>query len=139
MARTRVAANPVYEDVAKLILRLALGAMMLFHGLAKLGDGGALRWIEGRLTEAGLPELLAYGVYIGEIVAPVMLIAGVYARIGAGLVIINMLFAIGLAHTAELVALNENGGYALELHVFYTFSALAIAVSGSGRLALKPD
>lgn len=139
MARVRAAVSPLYEDVARLILRVTLGSMMLFHGVAKLGDGGALRWIEKSLADAGLPELLAYGVYIGEIVAPLMIIAGVYARVGAGLVVVNMLFAVGLAHTGELLALNEHGGYALELHVFYTFSALTIALSGSGRLALRPD
>lgn len=139
MAKARPAGNPLLEDLSKLILRLTLGLLVLFHGVSKLGDGGALHWIEGQLAAAGLPELLAYGVYVGEIAAPLMIVAGVYTRIGAGLVIVNLLFAVGLAHTAELLALNEHGGYALELHVFYVFVAVAIAVSGSGRFALRPD
>jgi len=131
--------SELYEDLSRLVLRLSLGGMMLFHGVAKLGDGGALHWIGNQLGDLGLPSVLAYGVYVGEIVAPLMIIAGVYCRIGAAIVVVNMLFAVGLVHTAELLTLNEHGGYALELHVFYTFVAVALALMGSGRFAVKPD
>ena len=127
------------DDIGKLLLRLTVGVLMLFHGVAKLGDGGALNWIGRQLAEHGLPSVVAYGVYIGEIVAPLMVIAGVYCRIGAGLMVVNMLFAVGLVHMAELVTLNEHGGYALELHAFYAFVAVAIVLLGSGRFAVRPD
>jgi putative oxidoreductase len=129
----------LYDDAGKLVMRLTLGLLMLFHGIAKLGDGGSLSWISSQLSELGLPGFIAYGVYVGEIVAPLMIIAGVYCRIGAAIVIVNMLFAVGLVHVAELFMRNEHGGYALELHAFYTFTALAIALTGSGRFAVKPD
>lgn len=131
--------EPLWTDLGKLTLRLSLGGLMLFHGFTKLGNSGALQWIGGQLGAAGLPEFLAYGVYVGEIVAPLMVVAGVYCRIGSGLIAINMLFAVLLAHGAELLALNEQGGYALELQAFYLLSAVALALLGSGRLALKPD
>ena len=131
--------SAIYDDLGKLILRLMLGGLMLFHGFAKLGDGGSLSWIGGQLDDIGLPAFIAYGVYVGEIAAPLMIIAGVYCRIGAAIIIVNMLFAVGLAHTAELFRLNEQGGYALELHAFYTFTAVAIGLLGSGRFAAKPD
>jgi putative oxidoreductase len=131
--------TPLYDDAGKLVLRLMLGGLMLFHGVAKLGDGGSLNWIAGQLSDLGLPGFVAYGVYIGEIVAPLMIIAGVYCRIGAAILIVNMLFAVGLVHVAELFMRNEHGGYALELHAFYTFTAVAIALTGSGRFAVKPD
>ena len=129
----------LYDDAGKLVLRLTLGGLMLFHGVAKLGDGGSLNWIAGQLSDLGLPGFVAYGVYIGEIVAPLMIIAGVYCRIGAAILVVNMLFAVGLVHVAELFTRNEHGGYALELHAFYTFTAVAIALTGSGRFAVKPD
>jgi putative oxidoreductase len=131
--------TPLYDDAGKLVLRLMLGGLMLFHGVAKLGDGGSLNWIAGQLSDLGLPGFIAYGVYIGEIVAPLMIIAGLYCRIGAAILIVNMLFAVGLVHVAELFMRNEHGGYALELHAFYTFTAVAIALTGSGRFAVKPD
>lgn len=131
--------SALYEDVSKLILRLTLGVLMIFHGVAKLGNGGALDWIGRQLSDLGLPSIIAYGVYVGEIVAPLMVIAGVYCRIGAGLMVVNMIFAVGLVHTAELLTLNEHGGYSLELHAFYFFVAIAIAFMGSGRFAVRPD
>lgn len=128
-----------YDDVGKLILRLTVGGLMLFHGFAKLGNSGALDWIGRQLTDAGLPSFVAYGVFIGEIVAPVMVMAGVYCRVGGLLIIVNMCFAVGLAHLAEIFTLSQQGGYALELHAFYTFGAAALALLGSGRYAVKPD
>lgn len=129
----------LYDDVGKLVLRLTLGCLMLFHGVAKLGDGGSLNWIAGQLADIGLPGFLAYGVFVGEIVAPLMIIAGVYCRIGAGLIVLNMLFATGMVHMAEIFLRNEQGGYALELQALYTFTALAIGFCGSGRFAVRPD
>ena len=67
----------LYDDFGRLVLRLTLGGLMLFHGFSKLGSGSSLNWIGGQLSAAGLPEFLAYGVYVGEIVAPLMIIAGV--------------------------------------------------------------
>ncbi len=127
------------DDAGKLLLRLTLGVLILFHGVDKLGDGGSLDWMGGQLSAAGLPAFLAYGVYVGEILAPLMVMAGVYCRIGAALIVVNMLFAVGLAHSGELLALNQHGGYALELQAFYALTAAALVMMGSGRLAIRPD
>ncbi len=48
-------------DLGKLIIRLTLGGLMLFHGIAKLLNG--VGFIEGELASHGLPTFLAYGVY----------------------------------------------------------------------------
>lgn len=129
----------LYDDLGKLVLRITVGGLMIFHGVAKLGDGGALDWIGRQLGDAGLPAIMAYGVYVGEIAAPLMVLAGVYCRIGAGLIVVTMLFAVGLAHAGELISLNQQGGYALELQAFYTLTAVALIFFGSGRFAVKPD
>ena len=132
--------HPVfYDDLGKLLLRVTVGGLMLFHGVAKLGDGGALDWIGRQLTDVGLPAVLAYGVYVGEIAAPLMVLAGVYCRVGAAIMVVTMFFAVGLAHIGELLALNQQGGYALELQAFYTLTAAALILFGSGRFAVKPD
>lgn len=129
----------LYDDLGKLVLRVTLGGLMLFHGVAKLGDGGALDWIGRQLSDAGLPAVVSYGVFIGEIAAPLMVLAGVYCRVGAGLIVVTMFFALGLAHVPEFFALNQQGGYALELQVFFTLTAAALILFGSGRFAIKPD
>ena len=79
------------DDLGKLVLRLTVGILILLHGIAKLSTG--VGGIAGMLAGHGLPQQLAYGVYIGEIVAPVLLIVGFYTRPAAWIVVINMLVA----------------------------------------------
>ena len=123
------------SDLGKLILRLNIGILMLFHGLHKLGDG-KLDGIMGKLVEVNLPESLAFGVYAGEILAPLMLIFGVFTRLGALMIVVNMLFAIGLMHMADLNTFTPYGGWKLELQALYLFGALAVSFLGAGRIAL---
>jgi putative oxidoreductase len=123
----------------KLVLRLTLGILLLFHGAGKLLHPGSVDFISSTLTGAGLPGVIAYGVYVGEVIAPLMIILGIYTRIGGLLIVINMLFAILLVHTGDLFTVTEHGGWRLELQAFYLFSGLALMFLGSGRLAVKPD
>lgn len=127
------------DALGKLILRLTVGVLMLFHGIAKISDPGTVDFIGGALSGSGLPSILAYGVYIGEVIAPLMLVVGVYCRYGAIIIVINMLFAILLMHTGDIFALTDHGGWRLELQGSYLFGALAIMFLGSGRHAVKPD
>ena len=126
-------------DVGRLILRITVGGLMLFHGVAKIMHPASLDFITGMLTANGLPALLAYGVFIGEVIAPVLVIAGYQARIGALLMAANMLFALFLAHAGELFSLSEHGGLAIELQLFYLFTAIAVMFLGSGKYAFKQD
>ena len=127
------------DAAGKLLLRLTVGGLMLFHGISKLFNDGTVGFIGSKLADAGLPEALAYGVYIGEVVAPLMIIVGLLTRAGAALIVINMLFAILLVHTGDLFALSDHGGWRLELQGFYLLVSLAIVFLGSGRYAWKPD
>jgi len=122
-------------DLGKLLVRLAVGGLLLFHGIAKLFHG--IDFIEGLLASHNLPTMLAYGVYIGEILAPLMVIVGYQTRIGAVLIVINMIIAIVLAHTHELLALSRNGGLALELQLFFLINALAVIFLGPGKYKLR--
>lgn len=123
------------ESAGKLILRLVLGVLILLHGIAKLQSG--VGGIAGMLTASGLPAFIAYGVYITEVLAPLMVIFGWYSRIGAALIAINMLFAVGLAHRADLLSLTSNGGWALELQGMYLFTAIALVLLGPGRYSIN--
>ena len=127
------------SDTGKLILRLSVGGLMLFHGISKLMHPGSLDFIAGMLAGYSLPAILAYGVYIGEVLAPLMVIAGYNARLGGLLMAINMLFALLLAHTGDFFSLSEHGGWMVELQMFYLLSAVSVVFLGSGNLAVKPD
>ncbi|PHQ15211.1 DoxX family protein [Marinobacter profundi] len=122
-------------DLGKLIIRLTLGGLMLFHGIAKLLNG--IGFIEGELASHGLPPVLAYGVYVGELIGPLMVVLGYQTRIGALLIAFNMLVAIALVHGHQLMSLGGNGGWALELQGFFLFTAIAVLFLGPGKYKLK--
>ena len=122
--------STVLDDLGKLVLRLNLGILLLLHGLSKL-DTGVAR-IGNALAANGLPAFIAYGAYLGEILAPVLLILGLYSRLGALLALVNMLFAIGLAHMNHLFTLGQSGGWGLELQGFFLFNSLAVLLLGAG-------
>ena len=124
------------ESTGKLILRVTLGLLILLHGISKLMGG--VDPIDGMLANAGLPAFLKYGVYVGEVLAPLAVIAGFYARIGAWLIAVNMLFAFGLVHSGDLFTINaQSGGLTAETQYLFLFTAVAVALIGPGRYAFN--
>lgn len=123
------------QDIGKLILRIALGVLVFLHGLTKLEGGldGIFKLVETQ----GFPAFFAYGVIIGEIVAPLLIITGFFSRIGGILIVINMLFALYLVHLGDFGRLNETGGWAIELQVMFLTTAAAIALLGPGKYAFN--
>lgn len=122
-------------DIGKLILRLTVGVLLVLHGVHKVMHG--VDGVRAMLLLHQLPAWFAWGVYIGEVVAPLMVIVGYYTRLGAVLIVINMLFAIGLAHTNEVFMLTRTGGWALELQAFYLLVALALVFLGPGKYKVR--
>jgi len=131
-----MARSQASEDLGKALLRIVLGALILLHGIFKLTHAGAFGFVTKMVAHAGLPEPVAYLVYVGEIVAPVLLIIGLWSRLAALVVAVNMLFALALVHTAQLGMLNENGGWQLELQAMYLVAAIAVALFGAGRFSV---
>ncbi|HEX4325272.1 MAG TPA: DoxX family protein [Burkholderiales bacterium] len=127
------------DAIGKLVLRLALGGLILFHGVGKILHPESVEPIVKGVTAMGLPGAFAYAVYLGEVLAPLMILLGLFARFGGLLVVINMLFAVMLVHTSQLLTLSKSGGYGLELQTFYLLCGLTVALLGSGRYAVKPD
>lgn len=122
------------DDFGKLILRLCVGGLMLFHGVHKLIHG--FGFIISKLKAAGLPELLVAGVPIGEVVAPLLIILGLYTRPAALVQAFLMGMAVWLVHMGQIASLDSHGGYALELQAFYFFGAIAVALLGAGRYSV---
>ena len=125
------------ENIGKLILRLMVGGMMLFHGIDKALHG--ITFIKGLLKMQGIPEMLAYGVYVGEILSPIFLIIGWKSRIWAGVMVFSMAVAIYLTKLGSFLSIGAHGSWALELPMFYLLSALAIVLLGSGKYAVERD
>lgn len=124
-----------HPDLGRLLLRLTLGGLLLFHGLTKLFQG--VGYIGQEIATYGLPAELAYLVFLGEILAPMMIILGYQTAVGAGLIIMNMIIAIGLVHRDDLLMISNTGGFGLELQVFYLMTAIVILLMGPGKYRLK--
>ena len=122
-------------DIGLLILRVSLGALMLFHGAGKLQSGVSM--IGDMLTDKGLPAFIAYGVIIGEVIAPILMIIGFRTRIAAFIFAFNMVVAVAMAHAGDVFKLTEHGSWALELQGLYFFGGLALFFTGGGKFGVS--
>lgn len=118
------------SDFGKLLLRLTVGFLMLMHGYSKIVNG--VGFIEGVVVDAGLPAFVAYGVYIGEVLAPILLILGVQVRFSALVIAFTMLSAIVLVHMDEIFTMTRKG-WAIELPMFFLLTSLSIFFLGAGK------
>jgi putative oxidoreductase len=121
-------------DTGRLLLRVGLGVLILLHGISKVmnGIGPILEGVE----KAGLPRDFGYLVYVGEVVAPILLIVGFLTRPAALVIAINMAFAVYLVHASQLLTLTKQGGWALELQGMYFLAAVVVALLGAGRFSV---
>lgn len=130
-----MAARAGWEDAGKLLLRLAIGGLLLFHGIAKMKNG--VGWMAGPLSGLGLPAFIAYGAYVGEVIAPLFVIVGKWARIAGLIVAFNMCSAIFIALRDKVFTLNRGGGWAIELELLFLLGGIVIFLLGSGRYSLS--
>ena len=122
-----------HEDLGKFLLRLAVGGLMLFHGVHKLIDG--VDGIAGMLTAQGLPGFIAYGVLVGEVVAPCLIILGIATRPAALVLAFTMVVAWLMVGTGKTWLLDKTGAWASENLMNFFIGALAGACLGAGRYA----
>src|SRR5207249_8082377 len=101
--------------------------LMLFHGVYKLTHG--IDFITGMLQQAHLPTTLAYGVYLGEVVAPILLILGLWSRAAGLMVACDMVVAVLLTKGDQIFAVGERGGgLAIELEALYLVGGVVITL-----------
>lgn len=122
------------EDGGKLLLRVLVGGLILLHGIHKIIHGAGPE--EAMVASHGLPGVLGWGVYLGEVGGPLLVVAGVFARIGGLLIFLNMVVAVLLTRGGHVWYLNHAGGWSIELEAFYGLCGLAVAALGAGAYAL---
>jgi putative oxidoreductase len=132
---TAVRVNTAWDDIGKLLLRVTVAILIGFHGVSKMQRG--IGWMAGVLQSHHLPVWLGYGVYVAEIVAPILLILGVLTRPSALVIAFDMCMAIYLVQQNRIFTTNQGGGWAIELEMFYLLAAVAIFFLGSGRFAVS--
>jgi putative oxidoreductase len=126
----------MWDDVGKLLLRLAVGGLLLFHGVFKMKNG--VGWMAGPLSAFGLPAFLAYGVFVGEVIAPIFAMVGKFTRLAGLSIAFNLFMAIVLVLRGRIFSVNpQGGGWAIELEMFFLLGGVALFFLGSGRLSLS--
>ena len=125
------------RDLGLLVLRLTIGLLMLPHGINKLLHPDAFAFVQSALEVKGLPTFIAYGVFVGEIVAPLLIVLGFRSRLGALVMFLNGLATLYLAYSDSLTALNPHGGWVPELPALFFLGALALLFTGGGKYALS--
>ena len=123
------------EDTGKLVVRVTVAGLILFHGINKIIHG--IAWMSGPLGAAHIPFFIAYGVYVGEVVAPIFLILGLWTRVASLIVAVNMIFAVALEAWRLAPTINRGGGWGLELEAFYFLAAVAVFFLGPGRYSVS--
>jgi putative oxidoreductase len=119
------------KPVSLLVLRVALGVVFMFHGYPKiLGDPKA--WVVN-FGHMGFPTYFAYISGILEFFGGILLLLGLFTRLTALLLAIEMGIALAKVH------LPQSGIYAVgkyELPLALCGGAFALATVGAGLISV---
>jgi putative oxidoreductase len=121
------------QPLALLVLRLALGAIMVAHGHLKVFGG--LHRTAQMIGHMGLPSWLGYVVAFTEFVGGILILSGLVTRVAASALCIDMMVAIWKVHWHNgLLGSPDHPGYELPLSV--AAIALALIFFGAGPISL---
>lgn len=123
------------NDLGLLLLRLTVGGLMLFHGVAKAMGGYV--FIGGMLEAIGLPAFIAWFAVAAELIGSVMIMAGIWTRCAAVVMMGNMAVAILMAHMGQIFSVDPaTGGWVIELPMFYLLASAVLVLTGGGKYAV---
>lgn len=125
-----------HSDWAVLFVRLAVGVVLLVHGLGKLFAIGptavGIAGFSGMLLGLGVPAAVffAWVVALVETVGGLFILVGFWTRLSALLIAVDMLVAALLVHIPNGFSL-ANGGYEFVLVLF--LASVSLVFSGAGK------
>lgn len=114
--------------LAMLPIRLWCGSMMMYHGWSKISDNPQefVAWVH---TDLFMPEFMGWAAIGGEFLGGLLLLIGLWTRIGAVLVAGTMLVAGFVAHKDDPWSKKEHAlGYAV--------LSVALLVAGGGMASI---
>jgi putative oxidoreductase len=117
-------------DAGLLILRVAIGLMMIHHGQDKLGNPQAFADTYVAPLHLPFPLVLAWVAGLSEVVGSWLLILGLLTPLGALAIAGTM--SVAAYHHILTAGLNI---YVLELVVLYLGGSLALLLLGPGRFS----
>jgi putative oxidoreductase len=137
------ALNPNPAGQAVFWGRLALGSVMLAHGLQKLGlfgGAGVTATIDTFQSQLGIAPALTALVIATEVVGGAALILGLFARLAAAFVGIEMAVAALKVHAVNGFFLNwsltPGQGHGVEMSLVLIALALGVVIEGAGCCSL---
>ena len=132
-----------HHDYGLLVIRLALAAVLLAHGLQKafglFGGYGFAATVGFFTNTLGVPAPLAVLVILAETAGAVDLAAGLLGRVAALGGAAVMAGAVAMVHYRFGFFMNwsgTQGGEGFDLHLLAFAIALAVMICGSGALSL---
>lgn len=125
------------RDLGLLVLRLGISLMMIPHGINKLLHPEAFQYVQATLEAKGLPIVVAFGVFIAEIIAPFLLLIGFRTRLAALIMVFNGISILYLAYGEKLTTFTQHGGWAPELPALFLLGALVLCFTSGGKYALS--
>lgn len=145
MDKTSTIGNRLFstnQDIILLILRLAIGIVILPHGAQKLlgafggyGPEGTL----GYFASLGIPALFGWLAIIAEFFGGLALVTGFLSRVAAFGVACVMAVAVMTTHLQVGFFMNWGGqlkGEGFEYHILYVAIAVVIMIRGSGPVSI---
>jgi putative oxidoreductase len=126
--------TPVLQDAALLIARVAIGVILLAHGLQKFLDY-TLDGTAASFSGMGIPApAVAAGFAASvETVGGAALIIGLVTPVVAALNVLNLLGALVIVHAGKGIFV-DGGGYELVLALIA--GLLVVALLGAGRFSV---
>lgn len=122
-------------DIGLFLLRTSIAINMLIYGITKFTNG--ISFISDLLESYGLPSFLSYGVYVGEILAPILIIIGYRTRAAGLIFAVNCLVAILMVQLPNILSLNEFGGWYVGPIFIYLIFGISMYFTGPGKIALS--
>lgn len=128
----------VLVDTAIFILRIAVGAIFLVHGMQKVFGafgGGGIEGTTQMVSSMGFSPVLfwVWALLIAEFLGGLFLILGVLPRISALSIAIVMLVAIVKVHVPKGFFTMQGG---FEYPLLVLASCISIMLAGGGRFSL---
>jgi putative oxidoreductase len=117
-------------NFAPLPLRIIAGIGFMMHGLPKLLD---ISNTQNSFTNMGLPPELAIIIGLLEFIGGLAILLGVFTRIAAGLLAIDMIGAI------LLVKLSKGFINGYELDLLYLAIMISLMLTGPGNLSIEKN
>ena len=123
------------SDIGLLIVRIALGGIIFFHGFHKITHGIADQF--QILANNGIPGVFIYFVYVSEVLAPVLIVLGIFTRLSSLSIFVTMIvifYALPFP-----IGMDEHGAMNIESQLYFLLLSVALFFTGPGRYTLKKN